>query len=398
MSAPGSSEYLQRYGASFMNTFGTPARVLVRGEGVTVWDAEGKAYLDLLGGIAVNALGHGHPRLVEAIARQAKELMHVSNFFATPPQIELGERLVRLVAGADGAARVFLTNSGAEANEAAFKITRRTGRSRIVAMEGAFHGRTMGSLALTSNPAYREPFEPLPGEVTWVPYGDVEALAAALDDRVAAVLVEPIQGENGVIVPPPGYLAAVRRLTAAHGVLLWVDEVQTGIGRTGAWFAHQAEGIVPDLVTLAKGLGGGFPVGACLALGSTAELLGPGSHGTTFGGNPLAARAALTVLDVIEADGLLAHVAATGDALASAIEGLGLPEVDHVRGRGLLRGIVLNAPIAARAVALGYERGFILNAPRPAVIRLAPPLIITGEDLDQFVVALPSLLADAGAA
>lgn len=388
--------YTARYGAALMNTFGPPKRVFVRGEGVHVIDADGRRYLDLLGGIAVNALGHGHPRLVEAVARQAAELIHVSNFFATPPQVELAERLDALArAGADVPAKVFFTNSGAEANEAAFKVTRRTGRTRVIAMEGCFHGRTMGALALTHNPAYREPFEPLPGHVTWVPYGDADALASALDDDVAAVVVEPLQGENGVAVPPEGFLGDVRTLTLQHGALMWVDEVQTGIGRCGAWFAHAAERVTPDLVTVAKGLGGGVPIGACIALGAAADLLAPGQHGTTFGGNPLAAAAGLAVLDTIEEDGLLAHVRATGDWLAAAVEGLDLPQVSHVRGRGLLRGIVLTEPLAARVAELALERGFVVNAPRPSVLRLAPPLIITPDDLRPFVAALPGLLEDA---
>lgn len=388
--------YTARYGAALMNTFGPPKRVFVRGEGVHVIDADGRRHLDLLGGIAVNALGHGHPRLVEAVARQAAELIHVSNFFATPPQVELAERLDALArAGADVPAKVFFTNSGAEANEAAFKVTRRTGRTRVIAMEGCFHGRTMGALALTHNPAYREPFEPLPGHVTWVPYGDADALASALDDDVAAVVVEPLQGENGVAVPPEGFLGDVRTLTLQHGALMWVDEVQTGIGRCGAWFAHAAERVTPDLVTVAKGLGGGVPIGACIALGAAADLLAPGQHGTTFGGNPLAAAAGLAVLDTIEEDGLLAHVRATGDWLAAAVEGLDLPQVSHVRGRGLLRGIVLTEPLAARVAELALERGFVVNAPRPAVLRLAPPLIITPDDLRPFVAALPGLLEDA---
>ncbi len=388
--------YTARYGAALMNTFGPPKRVFVRGEGVHVIDADGRRHLDLLGGIAVNALGHGHPRLVEAVARQAAELIHVSNFFATPPQVELAERLDALArAGADVPAKVFFTNSGAEANEAAFKVTRRTGRTRVIAMEGCFHGRTMGALALTHNPAYREPFEPLPGHVTWVPYGDADALASALDDDVAAVVVEPLQGENGVAVPPEGFLGDVRRLTLQHGALMWVDEVQTGIGRCGAWFAHAAERVTPDLVTVAKGLGGGVPIGACIALGAAADLLAPGQHGTTFGGNPLAAAAGLAVLDTIEEDGLLAHVRATGDWLAAAVEGLDLPQVSHVRGRGLLRGIVLTEPLAARVAELALERGFVVNAPRPSVLRLAPPLIITPDDLRPFVAALPGLLEDA---
>lgn len=394
----GNADWTARYGASVMNTFGTPQRVLVRGEGVHVWDADGTRYLDLLGGIAVNSLGHGHPDLVAAVAGQAASMLHVSNFFATPPQVELAERLDALVRrGSDAEARVFFTNSGAEANEAAFKATRRTGRSRLVAMEGSFHGRTVGALAITWNPAYRTPFEPLPGDVTFVPFGDADALAAAVDETVAAVVLEPIQGENGVVAAPPGYLAAARRITAAHGALLWVDEVQTGIGRTGAWLAHEADDIVPDLVTLAKGLGGGVPIGACVAVGAAASLLQPGNHGSTFGGNPLAARAACTVLDVIERDGLLQHVARTGEWLADAVAGLEHPRIAGVQGRGLLRGVVLADEVAPGVAAAALAQGFIVNAPRPNVLRLAPPLVITPEELQPFVAALPGLLAEATA-
>ena len=386
------SDYTARYGAAVMNTFGTPKRVLTHGRGIHVWDADGTRYLDLLGGIAVNSLGHAHPRLVAAIADQAATLAHVSNFFTTPQQVELSERLAALVTGGRAEAHVFMTNSGTEANEAAFKLTRRSGRTRLVAMEGAFHGRTMGALAVTANPAYREPFEPLPGDVTWVPYGDVDALAAAVDDTVAAVVIEPIQGENGVLAPPEGFLAAAREITARHGVLLWLDEVQTGIGRCGDWYAFAESGVQPDVVTVAKGLGGGFPIGACIGVGAAGELLKPGNHGTTFGGNPLAARAGLEVLATIEEEGLLTQVREVGERLASDIEALGHPDIEGVRGRGLLRGIVLRRPIAAAVHDAALEAGFIINAPRPGVIRLAPPLIIRSADLQPFVDALPGLL------
>jgi len=383
-----------RYRSALMNTFGPPQRVLVRGEGCYVWDADANRYLDLLGGIAVNALGHAHPVVHAAVTAQLATLGHVSNFFATPAQITLAERLLGLLGAADG--RVFFTNSGTEANEAAFKATRRTGRTRIVSTVGAFHGRSVGALALTWKPAYRQPFEPLPGDVEFVPYGDVEALTAAVDGDTAAVVLEPIQGENGVVEPPAGYLRAARELTRRHDALLWLDEVQTGIGRTGAWFAHQAEDVVPDLVTSAKGLGSGFPIGACIGIGSAAELLGPGDHGTTFGGNPVAAMAALATIGVIERDGLLEHVAATGRHLATAIERLGDPRVDHVRGRGLLRAIVLGPQIAPKVVPAALEAGFIVNAPTPTTIRIAPPLIISSAQVDTFVAALPALLDAAG--
>ncbi|MFP5416722.1 MAG: acetylornithine transaminase [Actinomycetes bacterium] len=385
---------LGRYEAALMQTFGTPPRVLVRGEGSWVWDADGVRYLDLLAGIAVNSLGHAHPRLVDAIAEQAGRLMHVSNLFTSVEQVALAERLDALVAGDSGlTARTFLTNSGTEANEAALKLTRLTGRPRVVAMEGSFHGRTLGALSLTATAAYREPFAPLPGNVTWVPYGDLDALAGALGDDVAAVVVEPIQGESGVVMPPAGWLAGVRASCDRHGALLWADEVQTGVGRCGWWLASSAEGVLPDVVTFAKGLGGGFPVGACVALGHAAGLLQAGHHGSTFGGNPLASRAALTVLDVIETDGLLAHARDTGDWLAASIEGLGLPEISHVRGRGLLRAVVLNQPTSKAIAAAALEAGFIVNAPRPDALRLAPPLVIGRDDLQVFVDALPSLVA-----
>lgn len=385
---------LARYGDAMMQTFGVPPRVLVRGEGSWVWDADGNRYLDLLAGIAVNALGHAHPRLVAAIAGQAGRLMHISNLFASEPQVELGERLDALVAGDSGlAARTFLTNSGTEANEAALKVTRLTGRPRLIAMEGSFHGRSLGALSVTATAAYRDPFAPLPDNVTWVPYGDLAALAAEMGHDVAAVVVEPLQGENGAVEPPSGWLAGVRDLCTGHGALLWLDEVQTGLGRCGAWLASEPEGVRGDIVTLAKGLGGGFPVGACVALGEAAGLLRLGHHGSTFGGNPLAATAALTVLDVLASDGLVDRSRDTGAWLADAIEGLGLPGVSHVRGRGLLRGVVLNQPNAKAVAAAALDAGFIINAPRPDVLRLAPPLVVTRDELQTFVDALPALVA-----
>ena len=387
-------ELVARYSGSLMNTFGPPSRAFVRGEGAYLWDADGKRYLDLLAGIAVTALGHAHPQVTGAISAQLSTVGHVSNLFYTPTQIALAEKLDALVTvNAPGLpARVFFTNSGTEANEAGFKITRMTGRIRLIAMEGSFHGRSLGALALTSNPKYREPFEPLPGEVTFVPYGDVDALAAAVDDTTAAVIIEPIQGENGVIEPPDGFLAAARSITAEAGALLWFDEVQTGIGRCGDWLASSASGVTADIVTFAKGLGNGFPIGACVATGSAATMLGPGAHGTTFGGNPVAAAAGLAVLGIIERDGLLDHVRATGDRLAANIMALGHPGIDHVRGRGLLRGIALTRPNASAVVQAALAAGFVINAPRPTVIRLVPPLIITDAQLDEFVAALPELL------
>ena len=384
--------WTERYGHAVMDTFGAPQRVLVRGEGAYVWDADGTRYLDLLAGIAVNALGHAHPTLTAAISAQLGTLGHVSNFFGTPTQIALAETLLRL-AEAPAGSRVFFTNSGAEANEAVFKMTRRTGRPRILALEGAFHGRTMGALALTAKAAYREPFEPLPGGVEFLPFGDTAALEAAMSEDVAAVVLEPIQGEAGVRPLPPGYLARARELTTAHGALLVLDEVQTGMGRTGAWLAHQhvhlGGGIVPDVVSLAKGLGGGFPIGAVVAYGErAATLLGRGQHGTTFGGNPVASAAALATIGVIERDGLLAHVREVGGQLRAGIAATGHPLVTGVRGEGLLIAVALGEPVAAALAARALEAGFIVNPVTPDTIRLAPPLILTADQAGDFVAFL----------
>jgi acetylornithine aminotransferase len=386
------ADWTQRYEGAVMNTFGPPQTVLVRGEGSHVWDADGRKYLDLLAGIAVNALGHGHPAIIEAVTRQLAILGHTSNFFATEPQITLAEKLLQLV-GHDG--RVFFTNSGTEANEAAFKITRRTGRTRIVVAEGSFHGRTMGALALTSKEAYRAPFEPLPGDVTWVPYGDSAALEAAVDDTVAAVLIEPIQGEAGVVVPPDGYLQHARKVTSRHGALLWLDEVQTGMGRTGAWFAYAESGIVPDLVTLAKGLGGGIPIGACVAIGDAATLLQPGNHGTTFGGNAVATAAALAVIATIEKDALLEHVVTIGDQLRRGLDDH--PLVAETTGRGLLVGVVLREPLAAAAQKAAMAAGLIVNNATPDRLRLAPPLVLTEDEAAEAVAVLRGVLDEVSA-
>jgi acetylornithine aminotransferase len=378
-----------------MNTFGPPKLVLAKGEAPYVWDAEGNRYLDLLGGIAVNALGHAHPALVSAVTQQLNTLGHVSNFFATEPQVALAERLLDLLGVGPGGGKVFFTNSGSEANEAAFKLSRRTGRTHVVAIEGGFHGRTMGSLALTSKEAYREPFAPLPGEVTFVPYGDADALAAAVTDETAAVVIEPIQGEAGVVIPPEGYLARARKITSARGTLLWFDEVQTGMGRTGSWFAHTRSGVTPDVITLAKGLAGGIPIGACIAVGEHGVLLQPGNHGTTFGGNPVATAAALAVIETIEKDDLLGNASVVGERLRA---GLADPRVTEVRGEGLLIGLDLSQDRAAEAVAAAQEHGFIVNMCAPNRIRLAPPLILTAEQADEFLAAWPAILDDAFAA
>jgi acetylornithine/N-succinyldiaminopimelate aminotransferase len=391
LSGPTSSAaVLDAYAESVMNTFGTPKRVFVRGEGYYLWDAEGRRYLDLLSGLAVNALGHAHPTVLSAVTGQIATLGHVSNFFATPPQVALAERLSRM-AGVDEA-RVFFTNSGTEANEAAFKITRMTGRSKIISTEGAFHGRSMGALALTHNSKYRTPFEPLPSEVIFVPYGDSEALASVVDETVAAVVLEPIQGESGVVVPPAGYLSKARQICDQYGALLWMDEVQTGIGRCGSWLVHVDEGVAADIITVAKGLGNGFPVGACIASGQSSRLLGPGSHGSTFGGNPVAAIAGLAVIAVIERDGLLEHAKALGDHVSAAITKLRHRLITGVRGRGLLQAVILDKPVALAVVDAALEAGFVINAPRPDVLRLAPALIISAAELDRFINVLPSLL------
>ncbi|WP_232069420.1 acetylornithine transaminase [Mycobacterium saskatchewanense] len=377
-----------------MNNYGTPPVALASGEGALVTDVDGKTYLDLLAGIAVNVLGHRHPAVIEAVAHQMATLGHTSNLYATEPGIALAEELVALLA-ADTPTRVFFCNSGAEANEAAFKLSRLTGRTKLVAAQGAFHGRTMGSLALTGQPAKRAPFEPLPGDVTFVPYGDTDALAAAVGDDTAAVFLEPIMGEGGVVVPPEGYLAAAREVTTRHGALLVLDEVQTGMGRTGAFFAHQHDGITPDVVTLAKGLGGGLPIGACLATGPAADLLTPGSHGSTFGGNPICTAAALAVLRTIAAEDLVRHAEVLGKSVRHSIEALNHPLIDHVRGRGLLWGVVLSAPRAKEADAAAREAGFLINAAAPDVIRLAPPLIVTEAQIEGFADALPGILGKA---
>ncbi|MEV6669686.1 acetylornithine transaminase [Streptomyces sp. NPDC051162] len=383
------AELTRRWQGALMDNYGTPRIPLVRGAGSTVWDADGRAYLDLVGGIAVNALGHAHPAVVRAVSEQIATLGHVSNLFTAEPTVALAERLLHL-AGRPG--RVYFANSGAEAVEAAFKIGRRTGRTRTVAAAGGFHGRTMGALALTGQPAKQEPFLPLPGEVTHVPYGDTEALRAAVTTDTALVVLEPVQGENGVVVPPRDYLTAAREITRATGTLLVLDEIQTGIGRTGHWFEHQAQGVEPDVVTLAKGLGGGLPIGATLAFGPAADLLTPGQHGSTFGGNPVACAAALAVLDTLETEGILDRVKRTGERLRDGIAALAHPLVDHVRGSGLLLGIVLSEPLAPKVQQAAQDTGLLVNAVAPDVVRLAPPLIITEDEVETFLRALPGVL------
>ncbi|MGY4651398.1 acetylornithine transaminase [Mycobacterium sp. URHB0021] len=381
----------ERWDAVMMNNYGTPPLALASGDGAVVTDVDGKTYVDLVGGIAVNVLGHRHPAIIEAVTRQLNTLGHTSNLYMTEPGIALAEGLVGLLS-ADVPARVFFCNSGTEANEVAFKITRLTGRTKLVAAQNAFHGRTMGSLALTGQPSKQEPFAPLPGDVVHIPYGDLGALESTVDDQTAAVFLEPIMGEGGVVVPPPGYLVAAREITAAHGALLILDEVQTGVGRTGAFFAHQHDGITPDVVTLAKGLGGGLPIGACMAIGSAADLLTPGLHGSTFGGNPVCTAAALAVLRVLADENLIGRADVLGKTLSHGIESLGHPVISHVRGRGLLRGVVLTSEAAKPIETAARDAGFLVNAAAPDVVRLAPPLVITEEQIDEFLGALPGVL------
>ncbi len=383
------ADWAQRSAAAVLGNYGRPTVALVRGEGAHVWDADGREYLDLIAGIATSSLGHAHPDVVAAVSDQVARIAHSSNLFLNEPSIRLAERLLELT-DVDG--RVFFCNSGAEANEAAFKLSRKTGRTHVVAAEAGFHGRTMGALALTGQPAKRAPFEPLPGDVTFIPYGDPRALSAVVTERTAAVFLEPVQGEGGIVPAPDGYLAAARAVTRDHGALLVLDEVQTGVGRTGSWFAFQRAGVVPDVITLAKGLAGGLPLGAMIAVGPAAGLLGAGEHGSTFGGNAVSCAAALAVLDVIARDGLLAQVEATGKELATQVEALNHPLVAGVRGAGLLRAIALTAPVAPAVVGELARAGFLANAVQPTAIRVAPPLVISQTDLRAFVAALPGAL------
>ncbi len=388
------AQWLDRWDAALMGNYGTPPIVLARGSGATVWDVDGREYVDLLGGIAVNLLGHAHPAVVEAVSRQVATLGHTSNLAAHAPGIELAERLVALV-GAGPDSRVLFTNSGAEANEAALKLSRRLRPGGgWVAAEGAFHGRTLGALAITGQPAKREPFEPLPGPVRFVPYGDAAALADAVDGATASVVLEPVMGEAGVVVPAAGYLESARETCDRHGALLHVDEVQGGVGRVGAWLTSTvtAPGVVPDVVTLAKALGGGLPIGAVVANGRAATALRKGDHGTTFGGSPIACAAALAVLRTVEQDGLLEAAGRLGAQLRRGVEQLRHPAVDHVRGLGLWLGIVLTTPVAAAAEAGLREAGFLVNAAAPDVLRLAPPLVVLPAQLEAFVVALGEVL------
>jgi acetylornithine/N-succinyldiaminopimelate aminotransferase len=381
-----------RWNTVMMPNYGTPPIAIDHGDGVRVWDADGREYLDFVGGIAVSSLGHAHPAIVSAVTAQVAKLAHTSNLAIHEPGVRLAERLVGLL---DQPARVFFANSGAEANECALKLARkhRPGGG-VVASNGSFHGRTLGALSITGNPAKRGPFEPLPGPVTFVDFGDAAALRAAVGPDTAAVFVEPTLGEGGVVPAPPGFLAEVRAICDATGALMVVDEVQSGIGRTGHWFASQAEGVRPDVITLAKGLGGGLPIGACLGIGAAGELFAPGDHGSTFGGNPVSCAAALAVIDTIADEHLLDNVKRVGEHLGLALGGIDSPLVTGSRGSGLWRALVLSDAKAAAVEAAARDRGLLVNAVKPDVLRLAPPLILTEAEVDLAVPILAAAVKD----
>lgn len=384
------TDALNQWNQVLMNNYGTPPLELVSGKGATVTDAQGRVHIDMLAGIAVNALGHAHPAITEAVTFQLSQLGHTSNLFATAPVVQAATTLQERIG--DDSARVFFCNSGGEANEAAFKLARLTGRSRVLAAVDGFHGRTMGSLALTGQPDKRKPFEPLPSGVEFYPYGDLDYLTKLVEvnpAEVAAIFLEPIQGETGVIPAPAGFLQGVRELCDTHGILFVADEVQTGVGRTGDFFAFQHDQVLPDVVTMAKGLGGGIPIGATIARGKAAELFAPGAHGTTFGGNPIACAAANAVLGIVD-DAFCAEVARKGEFLAEKLRGI--EGVTEVRGRGLMLGVVLEDDVAKQAVTRGFEHGLILNAPADNVIRLTPPLVINDDEMNAAVDKLAALL------
>ena len=390
------TEALQkRFAAALMPNYGIPPLAVIRGEGCRVWDPEGRQYLDLIAGIAVSSLGHAHPAIVDAVSRQVAQVAHTSNLFMHEREVELAERILTLL-GADG--RVFFANSGAEANEAAVKLVRRCqgpGRTVFVAAERGFHGRTMGALALTGKESIRIPFAPFGLTVRFVPYGDAVALRAAVDADVAAVVLEPGLGEGGVVPAPEGYLHTAREVCDQAGALLVLDEIQSGIGRTGAWFAHQASGVRPDVLTLAKGLGGGLPIGLCVGLGSTQAGFAKGDHGSTFGGNPVACAAALAVLDTIERDELLTQVTEVGNRWAADLSEVSHPLLAGVRGVGLWRAVVLTAEVAPAVEVAARRAGFLVNAVQPDAIRLAPPLILSDAEAAEFTAALPGILEEA---
>ncbi|MDA0638583.1 acetylornithine transaminase [Nonomuraea sp. MCN248] len=382
----------ERFERVFMPNYGVPPLALARGEGARVWDVEGNEYLDFIAGIAVVSLGHAHPALVEAVSRQVATLAHTSNLFLHEPEVLLAERLTGLL-GAP--ARVFFANSGTEANEAAYKLAvkygRRTGRSYFVAAENGFHGRTIGALSLSGKKSIRDQFGPFPVDVRFVPYGDADALKAAVTAECAAVFLEPTQGEAGVVPPPDGYLAAAREICDATGALLVADEIQSAIGRTGHWFAHQADGVTPDILTLAKGLGGGLPIGACVGFGEAGTLFEKGDHGSTFGGNPVSCAAALAVLDHVD----LGHVREVAERLRGGLESVAHPMLKGVRGRGLWLAAVLDAPISGQVQKAAQEAGFLVNAVQPDAVRIAPPLVVTAAQVDAFTAAFPKILTEA---
>ena len=381
---------INRWKSSVQNNYGTPSIALVKGKGLVVTDADGKQYLDFLGGIATNILGHAHPAIVKAVTKQVSTLSHVSNFYVHPHAVELAEKLAAMTG--DKSAKVFFCQSGAEANEAALKLSRRTGKVRIVAAQGAFHGRTMGALSLTGQPAKREPFLPLIKGVKHVPFGDIEAMRKAVTKKTAMVIIEPIMGEAGVIVPPADYLRDLRALCDAKGALLVIDAVQTGMGRTGDWFGYEYSGITPDVITLAKGLGGGLPIGAMIALGKAADLFQPGDHGSTFGGNPVTTAAGLAAIKFIETQKILKKVEKQGVYLMQELAVI--PGVSEVRGAGLLLGIELENLKAADIAKALQNEGVLVNAANPTTIRLAPALIVTDAQLKKFVSIFKKVMSD----
>ncbi|MFG2072904.1 acetylornithine transaminase [Nonomuraea maritima] len=382
----------ERFEQAFMPNYGVPPIALARGEGTQVWDVDGRRYLDFIAGIATSSLGHAHPAVVEAVSRQVATIAHTSNLFLHEPEVLLAERLLGLL---DGPARVFFANSGTEANEAAYKLAlkygRREGRSYFVAAENGFHGRTIGALSLTGKPSIRDQFGPFPVDVRFVPYGDADALKEAVTGDCIAVFLEPTQGEAGVVPPPDGYFEAAREICDSTGALLVADEIQSAIGRTGHWFAHQAEGVTPDILTLAKGLGGGLPIGACVGFGDAGKLFEKGDHGSTFGGNPVSCAAALAVLDHVDLD----HVRSAAARLRDGLEAVRHPLLQKVRGRGLWLAAVLTEPVAARAQQAAADAGFLVNAVQPDALRIAPPLVVTEDDIDAFLAAFPAVLQEA---
>ncbi|GAA3563748.1 acetylornithine transaminase [Nonomuraea rosea] len=382
----------ERFDKAFMPNYGVPPVALARGEGSRVWDVDGKEYLDFIGGIATSSLGHAHPALVEAVSTQVATLAHTSNLFLHEPEVLLAEKLLDLL---NAPARIFFANSGTEANEAAYKLAlkygRREGRSYFVAAENGFHGRTIGALSLTGKPAIRDQFGPFPVDVRFVPYGDADALKEAVSGDCIAVFLEPTQGEAGVVPPPAGYFEAAREICDSTGALLVADEIQSAIGRTGHWFAHQADGVTPDILTLAKGLGGGLPIGACIGFGDAGTLFGKGDHGSTFGGNPVSCAAALAVLGTVDLD----HVKSIAARLRTGLEELDHPLLKGVRGRGLWLATVLREPRSAQVQQAAANAGFLVNALQPDAVRLAPPLIVTADEVDAFVAAYPAILTEA---